>query len=79
MDITKQEAELKVEMDFVDGDTRSFSVANPKATIAAADIESLSSYIADNNLLIGDKNGAAFNRINKATRILKTKRYLDIQ
>ena len=78
-DITRTEGTLKFDFDFADGDTRSFSLPNPKASISTDEVEELNAYIADNGLLIGDKAGATFNRITKVTKIAQVKRYLDLE
>lgn len=77
-DITKTSATLSFENVFVDGDTRTFSVKNPKANITDEEIEELSDYMQQNNLLISDKWGGNFGRIVKVTRTRTLSRYLDI-
>lgn len=64
--------DLRIETYFVDGDTRTFTLKNPKAQIAESDIASINSMIQTNNLLIGDKTGATFGKITSATRVTKT-------
>lgn len=69
---------LSVETIFTDADTRTFNLPNPRSDIASSDITALSNYLADNNLLIGDKTGAQFGRITKATVTSKETTVLDI-
>lgn len=69
---------LSVETIYTDADTRTFSLPNPKAGLSSADITNLSDYLAENNLLIGDKTGAQFGRITKATKVSKETTLLDI-
>lgn len=69
---------LSVETIFTDADTRTFSLPNPRSDLTSSDITNLSNYLADNNLLIGDKTGAQFGRITKATKISKETTLLDI-
>lgn len=69
---------LKVENLFVDGDTRTFNLKNPRANIAASDIASLNSFMQANNVLIGDKAGGTFGRITKATIVNQTKTDFDL-
>lgn len=76
-DVITQTSELKIENLFVDGDTRNFTLKNPKSTLTANDIATLSAYMQSNNALISDKWGGNFGRITTATRINKTTRKLD--
>lgn len=69
---------LSVETIYTDADTRTFNLPNPRADLSSADITNLSDYLAENNLLIGDKTGAQFGRITKATKISKETTLLDI-
>lgn len=77
-DTTSTSATLKFETLFVDGDTRTFSIKNPKATIQSSEISALNTYIQENNLLIGDKYGGRFGRILSATRVNKQTVNLDL-
>ena len=69
---------LQLVANFADEDTRTFTVDNPQATITAAQVNDLSSYIAANDVLIGDKNGADFTRISSAKIIEGTTLYFDL-
>ncbi len=69
---------LSVETIYTDADTRTFNLPSPRAGLSSADITNLSNYLAENNLLIGDKTGAQFGRITKATRVTKETTLLDI-
>lgn len=60
---------LDIDCYFVDGDSRKLKIKNPLDTVTEANITALNSYIAANNLLIGDKAGAAFGRIVKAAKV----------
>ena len=77
-DTIKPSEELSIDCYFVDGDTRNFKIANPKSSITSAEIESLNTFMQANNILVGDKAGATFGRITKATRITKAETTLDI-
>lgn len=77
-DITKIKTTLSILTSYSDGDTRTITLDNPKASIAASEIDSLNAFIADNNLLIGDKNGANFAAITEARVITTTSKYLDL-
>lgn len=77
-DIIKTTNSLRLDFIFVDGDTRSLTVKNPKSNTVVADLlPDLNTFIQTNNLIIGDKNGGTFGRINTATRITETKRIYD--
>lgn len=70
--------DLRFEALFIDGDTRTFSVKNPKATIRDSDIVALNQYMQTNNILVGDKYGGRFGRILEATKINRTTVSLDL-
>ena len=57
-DIIKSSYILKIKLGFADGDTRIINLDNPKDDLTAAEIHELSQFIKNNNLLLGDKNGA---------------------
>lgn len=69
---------LKIDCDFVDGDTRAFNLKNPKAEISSSDITNLNQFMQMNGVLIGDKYSATFLRIAKASKITKSTTTLDI-
>lgn len=71
--------DLRFEALFVDGDTRAFSVKNPKATIRDSDIVRLNAFMQENNILIGDKYGSRFGRIKEARTIDRTTVTLDLE
>lgn len=77
-DTIKPSEELSIDCYFVDGDTRNFKIANPKATITSGEIANLNTLMQANNILVGDKAGATFGRITKATKVTKTETTLDI-
>jgi len=65
--------------EFADGDTRTVNVDNPSSadSIGAAVYE-LQTFLQNNNVLIGDKAGAAFLRFRYANNVIKTKTVLDL-
>lgn len=77
-DTTATTKELLIENYFVDGDTRTQTIKNPRQTISSSDIQALQIYAQTEQPLIGDKTGAAFGRINKATVKTTTKTDLDL-
>lgn len=66
------------EVSFVDGDTRTFSIPNPKDNIGYNEIAPINDYIRANNLLVGDKTGATFAQINSVYRYETKKLTLDL-
>lgn len=70
--------DLKIEALFVDGDTRTFSVKNPKSTISQNEITELNTFMQNNNIIIGDKYGGRFGRITKAETVNKSTVTLDL-
>ena len=74
--------ELKIDNLFVDGDTRLITLKNPKATIETSEITALETLIKNGtgeaSLLIGDKYGSDFRRIQEVTRISKITHEYDI-
>ena len=77
-DTIKTAYNLVIETVFVNGDTRTITIKNPRENISASDITELNSYMQENNIIVGDKDGATFGRIKKATRRATTITYLDI-
>ncbi len=77
-DVIKTSRSLIIENVFVDGDTRSLTLKNPRSDISESQITDLNSFLQETNILIGDKNGATFGRIRKVTRRNSTTTYLDI-
>lgn len=81
-DKTAQSSDLKIELLFTDNDTRILTLKNPKAEIMTNQITSLETLILNgggsNTLLIGDKYGSDFRRIEVVKRIETAITYLDI-
>lgn len=69
---------LKIGLFFVDGDTRTVNIKNPRSNIEPQEFVALSNLIAQNNLLIGDKAGATFGRITSGDIVEQTRTTLDI-
>lgn len=63
--------ELKIDNKFADGDNRLITLKNPKETITTTEITALNALIAGGNLIIGDKEGAAFSHIGTVTKVTK--------
>ena len=77
-DVVKTSRSLIIENVFVDGDTRSVTLKNPRSDITESQITDLNNFLQETNILIGDKNSATFGRIKKVTRRNSTTTYLDI-
>lgn len=65
--------ELKIDLMFVDGDTRIITLKNPKTNITTEQITELNTLMQTDNLLIGDKAGATFGKIKTVTRVTTVK------
>lgn len=70
--------ELKIENLFVDGDTRTITLKNPKTTITSAEITALNAIMQSSQILIGDKWGGAFGRITSVKKVTKESQKLDL-
>lgn len=77
-DTVKAETTLRIENLFVDGDTRTITLKNPRSNLTSNDIASLNSFMQANNIIIGDKAGATFGRIQNAATVQKNTILLDI-
>lgn len=69
---------LKIENLFVDGDTRTITLKNPKSDITTQDITNLETFMQQNNIIIGDKYNGTFGKIGSVKRISETRTKLDI-
>ena len=73
---------LDIECLFLDGDTRTIKLQNPKTNIQTSEITALNTMIlnggASTSLLIGDKTGADFYRIDVVTKTQTTTTTLDL-
>lgn len=77
-DTVKTTRELKIDMYFVDGDTRVQRLKNPRTNITSQEIIDLQTLIRTNNLLIGDRARATFGRISTADIVNTTVTDLDL-
>lgn len=53
---------------FIDGDTRTLTVKNPKSNISLNEIEAFNSFLQTSNILIGDRAASQFNKIKTVVR-----------
>lgn len=77
-DIRITETLLKIDNFFVDGDTRTITLKNPKADISTEEIADLDLFLKTRNAIIGDRDGATFGKIRTVTRQTNQKTKLDI-
>lgn len=78
-DKTTTEYVLQMKAEFMDGDDRMISVENPsEAESIGAQVYELQTYLQNHNVIIGDKNGAAFSQFRYANNVIKTKTVLDL-
>lgn len=76
-DVSTETSSLKFDFYFVDGDTRAVTLKNPKGEITTSEIQQLQTFMRANNVLIGDKVGGTFGKIEAVTRVTEEKTYLD--
>lgn len=69
---------LKIELLFVDEDTRTLQIKRPRSNITSTEIRDLNILIQEDNLLVGDKTGATFGKITKAYTVNEENFDLDI-
>lgn len=75
-DVITETRELKIELGFADGDTRTITLPNPVTTITEETLKQVATDVK--NLFIGDKAGAAFTAFNKVERVTKQTTTLDL-
>jgi len=78
-DTITQGRELKIVAMFVDGDTRTFNMKDPKSNISQSDIAALNTFMQTNNILVGDKYGGRFGKITTASTVDKATVNLDLE
>lgn len=76
-DISYTTESLKIENLFVDGDTRTITLKNPKSEITTQEILTLQTFMQQNNVIIGDKYRGTFGRIESIKRVTETRTALD--
>ena len=78
-DMQKTTSSLSILCVFVDEDTRSITLKDPKASITSAEITTLNNFMQRNNIIVGDKEAATFGRIKTVTRVTKNEYQLDLE
>lgn len=77
-DIVKTASLLNIECVFLDGDTRTITMKNPRSNISSSDIENLETFMQTENIIIGDRDSSDFRKIKKAVKRETTTTYLDL-
>jgi len=77
-DRTKTANELVIECRFLDGDTRTITLRNPRSNVSATEIQNLETFMQTENIIIGDRAESDFLKINKAVKRETTTTYLDL-
>lgn len=77
-DIVKTASLLNIECVFLDGDTRTITMKNPRGNISSSDIENLETFMQTENIIIGDRDSSDFRKIKKAVKRETTTTYLDL-
>ena len=78
-DIIKTASLLNIECVFLDGDTRTITLRSPKSNISSSEIESLESFMRNENIIIGDRDTSDFRKIKQAIKRETTTTYLDLE
>ena len=76
--ITTNASSLKIENLFVDGDTRTITLKNPRNNLSNEDFTNLQTFMQQNAIIVGDKYGGTFGRIESVTKITEARTYLDL-
>lgn len=76
MDIQTTKNTLQLVAEFIDGDTRTITLDNPRSSLTAADIDNLNPVMIAG--LVGDKAGAQFYRWKTAAKVNKVVTELDV-
>ncbi len=70
--------DLRLEYLFTDGDTRTTTLPNPRTDLTENEINLVSTTLTEDQVFIGDKDGAGFDKINHAEITEWTKTKLDL-
>lgn len=77
-DSVSSSVNLKTEFGFVDGDTRTVNIPEPKLSLTSDTIATFSTWISENQPIVGDKYGASTTGVNSAIKVEETKTKLDL-
>lgn len=75
----KQSQSLIIEVKFLDGDTRTITLRNPKSNITTAEITELETFFETSNILIGDRDSSDFSKIKKVLKRDSITTILDLE
>ena len=78
-DTIKSASELKILSKYVDGDTRTLTLDDPKDNLTAEQINAVGSVVRANNFILGDKGGADFLEFDTARVVEKKITQLDLR
>lgn len=67
-DTTKYETVLNIECLFLDSDTRTITLKNPKSDITSSKIQDLELFMLETKIIIGDRDGSDFGKIKRAVK-----------
>jgi len=77
-DIIKNKKVLQNVFEFADGDTRTLNIDNPIDSLTSAQVQEWADYAKTNNILIGDKGGAALDGIKSSVVVDNEQTILDL-
>ena len=77
-DTVTSSSSLLIETAFVDGDTRTVTLKNPTDDISTNQISELNSFLLSSQILLGDRDNAAFSKIKQVRTRTTTTSILDI-
>lgn len=77
-DTVSSSVNLKTEFGFVDGDTRTVNIPEPITGIDSDTIVTFSTWISENQPIVGDKYGASTTGVNSAIKVEEMRTKLDL-
>ena len=78
-DVTTSKNVLQMVAEFKDEDTRTITVEDPNTAInLAAAVNDIGDYVAQNKILLGDKDGSEFARIRSAKIVRSSSTKFDL-
>lgn len=77
-DTVTSSANLKINWQFADGDTRMATAPNPKNDLTAQQVQAIIDNAVTNGLLVGDKAGAALSGVVQVYTENQTKTKIDL-
>lgn len=77
-DTITSEQELQIKANFGEDDNRTINVPQARSDIETSEIVELETWVRANNVLVGDKAGAAFTDFESAILLNTTRHKLDL-